>query len=217
MKFDRPSDVRWVAKRGHFHGQEAKSCRSVVIGSADPWRTLGLFAIMFPGKMPRLRTLLMKGNVLPLERKPGEMHADAFHYLSTFVSITHLSLDWIKFPSVHIFGRLVCALPSLKTLRLEWVTFKGHDYNAGMFLRRPRNLTTLGLCLYDLATMHDVCDFLVATEMASTLKEIISRKPISLDEIVRSGISSLVSSAGASLHSTSRFMWIHGLSQEALL
>jgi len=48
--------------------------------------------------------------------------------------------------------------------------------------------------------LHDASHFLVATEMASTLKDIAIRWPISLYEIGQSGIPALIRSAGTSLH-----------------
>jgi len=149
--------------------------------------------------MPLSKSLLVQGAGIT-GWKLGDMHVDIFHYLSTFASITHLSLSFVTFPSVQTFGRLVSALPSVTSLRRRTVKFKTHGLRAGTFLRRPRNLSTLELDIYDLPTTRDVSDLLVRTEMASSLKKIIIRWPIELDELDKSGIPALISSAGTSLH-----------------
>jgi len=171
--------------------------------AAGSLRALGAFSAMFVSKMPLLRTLVVRGD-LETEWKPGEMPVEVFHYLSTFSSITHLSLRNVIFPSVQTFGRLAFSLPSLKTLRCDLVEFKAHSLRPHAFLRRPRKLTTLFLGLQDLATAHDVSKFMASTEIASTLREIIIRRPIELYDLKESWIPALLSSAGASL----RFLYL---------
>jgi len=193
-----PRHVLQIAKLGRTGSQEVKSCRTVII-NGNALRTLSVFATRFAGKMPCSKTLLLQGTGIT-GWKLGDMHVDIFHYLSTFASITHLSLSFVTFPSVQTFGRLVSALPSVTSLRRRTVKFKTHGLRAGTFLRRPRNLSTLELDIYDLPTTRDVSDLLVRTEMASSLKKIIIRWPIELDELDKSGIPALISSAGTSLH-----------------
>jgi len=203
-----PTEVLEIAKLGRTNSQEVKSCRKVEIRIGDSLRGLGLFAVMFARKMPRLKTLLVEVDS-GTRWRPGEMPVDVFHYLSTFTSITRLSLHNVIFPSVQTFGRLVYALPSLTTLQCNWTEFDKHDYETGSFLRRPRNLTSLNLDYQNLATTHDISNFLVATEMASTLKEINSRSTIFLDTLDESGIPALVSSAGPSLHALYLMLDVH--------
>jgi len=221
MFYDR-GDVRQIAKLGSQDLQEVKSCRRVVIMRHDALRTLGLFAVMFGGKMPLLRTLLVQGG---WNRKTkwnvGEMHVDLFHYLASFASITRLSLSIVTFPSVQTFGRLVSALPNLTRLKCQAVKFETHGLREGTFVRRrpPRNLTILDLdYIDDMLILQDISNFLVATEMASTLRGIAIGCPIELSELDESGVPALVSAIGRSLHSPIlHFGGVHCLSQEALL
>lgn len=198
----RPDQVWRLAKLVRTGSWEVESCRTVWLRRTRTGyyslRTLGLFAAMFAGKMPRLEELLVWGSDSWMEWKPGEMHADVFLHLSAFTSITRLILQNVRFPSVQTFGRLLSAFPSLATLECGWIEFKAHNLNVGALLRRPRKLATLDLGLLDLATLDDICRLLVGTEMASTLKEIKSWS-IRLCDLNESGIPALISSAGASL------------------
>jgi len=132
--------------------------------------------------------------------QPDEMHVDVFLHLSAFASITRLTLFHVIFPSVQTFRRLVSALPGITTLHCDLVSFKAHDLRVDTYIRRPRNLAALDLRVWDLATMHDVSNFVIVTEMASTLKEITIRWPTKLVDLDESGIPALISLAGAALH-----------------
>jgi len=120
----RPDQVVRLAKLVRTGSWEVESCRIVNIGAErrkeedQSLRTLGLFALMFGGKMPRLEELVLE-KPYPGEWAwtPGEMHVDVFLHLSTFPSITRLTLSSVTFPSAQTFGRLVSALPGLTTLR----------------------------------------------------------------------------------------------------
>jgi len=139
----RPEQVPQLAKLVRKGLWEVESCRTVTIlpHYDESLRTLGLFAAMFAGKMPRLQTL----NIGCGKWVPGEMHMDVFLHLSAFVSITHLRLRDVTFPSVQTFGRLVSAFPSVTNLECKMVKFNTHDFEAGAFLRRSRNLVSLDL------------------------------------------------------------------------
>jgi len=136
LRLRRPGQVAQLAKLVRAGLWEVEECRTVRIlyGAYEALRTLGLFATMFAGKMPRLEELRIWGP----EWKPGEMHADVFLHLSAFTSITRLSLYAVAFPSVQVFGRLITALPSLATLRCDWISFDAHDLNVGALLQDPR-------------------------------------------------------------------------------
>lgn len=211
IKFGSASDVQQIAKLGRTFSQEIKSCRRVVIQYYDrvDLKSLGLFATMFVNKMPVLKVLDVEGTFGAELWSRCWMHVDVFHYLSTFASITRLTLSYVTLPSVQTFGRLVSALPSLTALLCDWIAFRTHAYNPGTFLQRPRNLASLDLgIMMNLATMRGISNFLAATEMASTLKKISIRVPISLDKIDESGIRSLVSSAGPSLLSLNLSLYV---------
>ncbi|CCM06088.1 uncharacterized protein FIBRA_08335 [Fibroporia radiculosa] len=87
----------------------------------DRMDAMGLFATMMVRKLPSLQMIGIRG---PTEWKSGLMHADVPMFLATFTSITRLSLKWVTFPSVVVFGRLVCALPNLTYLQCQWLTFR---------------------------------------------------------------------------------------------
>jgi len=193
--FERPGQVARLAKLVWTGSWEAEACKTVEITNPNP-RTLSLFLVMFAAKMPCLKTLVLRVT----EWKSGQIHPDVFQYLSTFASITHLTLNTITFPSVQTFGRLVSALSGLTALQCWSVWFEKHVLREGAFLRRPHNLKTLDLYNLDLATTHDISDFLVGTELASTLQEITIRWQTKLNELDESGISALLSSAGTSIH-----------------
>lgn len=141
---------------------------------------------MFAGKMPHL-----EGLSVSFERfgtwKSGEMHMDVFLHLSTFTSVTRLSLTGIIFPSVQTLNRLLSALPSLASLECMWVKFKTHDLRLGASLRRPRNLATLKLGI-DGVALRGLSRLLVETEMAYTLKEIVTPWSIPLRKLDESGL-----------------------------
>jgi len=180
---------------------EVKSCRRVEIVSSS-LRTLGLFAAMFAGKMPHLETLVVKSVILKQAKwNPGKMYVDVFLYLSAFTSITRLALDGITFPNAQVFGRLICALPSLTDLQCRYLEFEAHGFRLGVLLPRPRKLASLDLYIDDLPTMDDVNNLMVGTKIASTLKEIVFRWELPLHALDESGISALVFLAGASLRS----------------
>ncbi|KZT08160.1 uncharacterized protein LAESUDRAFT_78696 [Laetiporus sulphureus 93-53] len=83
---------------------------------------LSMAAILLARKLPRLDLLKIRNT----EWKPWTMHIDIFLHLSAF-SVTRLDLHGVTFPSITVFGRLVCALRGLVELEccdLEFI----HDY-----------------------------------------------------------------------------------------
>ncbi|KZT08302.1 uncharacterized protein LAESUDRAFT_676281, partial [Laetiporus sulphureus 93-53] len=83
---------------------------------------LSIAAILLARKLPRLEWLRIWNS----KWEPWMMHRDVFLHLSGF-SVTRLDLIGVTFPSITVFGRLVCALPHLVRLDLEDLTFT-HDH-----------------------------------------------------------------------------------------
>jgi len=63
-------------------------------------------------------------------------------HLSAFTSITRLYLFSVTLPTIMTFRRLVCALPNLNDLQCTHIEFRRRHFEAGLFLQRPRRLTT---------------------------------------------------------------------------
>ncbi|KZT04993.1 uncharacterized protein LAESUDRAFT_250027 [Laetiporus sulphureus 93-53] len=70
---------------------------------------LSLAAILLARKLPRIERLSIRYS----NWQPWTMHKDIFLHLSAFSSVTSLNLYKVTFPSITVFGRLICALPVL--------------------------------------------------------------------------------------------------------
>ncbi|KZT01631.1 uncharacterized protein LAESUDRAFT_611880, partial [Laetiporus sulphureus 93-53] len=86
-------------------------------------------ATMLARKLPRLETLDIRWS----EWKPWTMHRDVFLHLSGFSSVTRLHLSDVTFPSITVFGRLVCALPRLVALTCEDLEFTQDQFHRDIF------------------------------------------------------------------------------------
>ncbi|PCH36581.1 hypothetical protein WOLCODRAFT_157285 [Wolfiporia cocos MD-104 SS10] len=103
-----------------------RSMESVTVsGSSSDSRTNGSlahvarFVAMLAGNVPpALRELRLERGEWTVEN-PGSL----FFSLATFTPITRLKLDDVAFPSISVFGRLVCALSRLEKLHLSRVSF----------------------------------------------------------------------------------------------
>lgn len=81
-----------------------------------------------------------------------------FLHLTTFVTVTKLTLTYVTFPNVFTFGRLVFALPSLETLACRDVSFEKKGPPATFHDRPTRILDFDMLCG---TPMDDIVDFIV--------------------------------------------------------
>ncbi|KZT08114.1 uncharacterized protein LAESUDRAFT_609320, partial [Laetiporus sulphureus 93-53] len=84
--------------------------------------SLSMAAILLARKLPQLATLTIRNSYW----QPWTMHNDIFLHLSTF-SVTRLVVFNVRFPSITVFGRLVCALPCLVELECTCLIFE-HDH-----------------------------------------------------------------------------------------
>ncbi|CCM06085.1 uncharacterized protein FIBRA_08332 [Fibroporia radiculosa] len=158
------------------------------------WKTidvLGPFSACMAQKLPRVETLCLRR----CDWKPGQLHPQIFfHIRAAFASVIRLVLGDVSFPSVSVFGRLVCALPCLSSLECSLLEFKVPVFAPGAV--RPRD--GLALTNIDLWECDEVMDFLVATSIATGLHHV----RLLLDDLDQStACQRLVSAAGASLSS----------------
>ncbi|KZT01309.1 uncharacterized protein LAESUDRAFT_484923 [Laetiporus sulphureus 93-53] len=92
---------------------------------SDP-SALSAAAIMLAHKLPQLETLSIQWS----KWEPWTMHSGIFLQLPAAFSVTRLLLIEVTFPSITVFGCLVCALPCLVELKCCYLTFT-HDYFHG--------------------------------------------------------------------------------------
>ncbi|OSX56838.1 hypothetical protein POSPLADRAFT_1068040 [Postia placenta MAD-698-R-SB12] len=161
-----------------------------------PSGLVGIFATMLAGKLPQLKEL----NMWDINWKPSAMHADVFLHLSAFVSITLLVLDGVTFPSVQLFGRLVCSLRGLEQLACYDVTFTDPGFDAAAFHVSPSKLSFLSV---DGDGTREIIDFFVST-MGPQLEMLRlgmqdPQDAISVSEASTLGIPQLLQACGLSL------------------
>ncbi|KZT08107.1 uncharacterized protein LAESUDRAFT_603700, partial [Laetiporus sulphureus 93-53] len=89
---------------------------------------LSLAAIVLAPKLLRLKRLTIRR----AEWQPWRMHKDVCLHLSAF-SVTRLVLDDVAFPSVNVFGHLVCALPHLADLQCSDLKFTHYHFHRDTF------------------------------------------------------------------------------------
>jgi len=164
-----------AAKRLRAGLWEAETIEEVTIRSDGPGHQaipqLVTFAAIFARRLTCLQELTIEWATL--ETSATWMHADVFLHLSAFTSITRLRLNHVVFPTVAVFGRLIFALSNLTYLRCVEVGFDNGGFRAASFPRRPHpKLAYLSLATNLPHALHDVVEFLVVTDIASTLKEI---------------------------------------------
>ncbi|KZT00200.1 uncharacterized protein LAESUDRAFT_614766, partial [Laetiporus sulphureus 93-53] len=117
---------------------------------------LSLAAILLARKLPQLETLMIWESTW----KPWTMHRDVFLHLSAF-SVTSLVLLYVRFPSITVFGRLVCALPRLVELECHTLQFTHDHFHRDTFgpYRDRVNIRYLKLT-GDLQRIEKLIDFL---------------------------------------------------------
>lgn len=91
--------------------------KNSLFGKRDTISHLGTFVPALAGRFANLMRLYLKG-----DWPAGMMHQDFFIHLSAFSSITHLSLVELHLPNVSVFGRIVCALPNLVSIKCHRCT-----------------------------------------------------------------------------------------------
>ncbi|KZT08065.1 uncharacterized protein LAESUDRAFT_615278, partial [Laetiporus sulphureus 93-53] len=89
---------------------------------------LSMAAMLLARKLPRLERLTIGES----KWQPWTMHKDIFLHLSGF-SVTCLNLIQVTFPSVTVFGRLVCALPHLVELLCFELQFTDDHFHRDTF------------------------------------------------------------------------------------
>ncbi|CCM00463.1 uncharacterized protein FIBRA_02496 [Fibroporia radiculosa] len=130
----------------------------------------GSLAICMAGKLPRVEILRLEDCAWV----PGQLHWQVFlHVNAAFGSITRLHLLWVSFPSATVFGRFICALPRLVSLKCRFVRLKRDTIVANNVLMSsfPR------LDAIDLYGSSDVADFLIATRASTYLRHVTFSGP----------------------------------------
>ncbi|PCH41668.1 hypothetical protein WOLCODRAFT_70075 [Wolfiporia cocos MD-104 SS10] len=123
---ERESVVRWARFMQVIKKHRARVTRVDLAGEhsqeGQPGSLahLGTFVAMLAGRLPHLRHLYIRDGAWPR----GTIHASTvFFHLSTFPSVSKLWLNNITFPSVTIFGRLICSFKRLSELRAHNISF----------------------------------------------------------------------------------------------
>ncbi|KZT04982.1 uncharacterized protein LAESUDRAFT_813848 [Laetiporus sulphureus 93-53] len=133
--------------------------------------TLWPAAILLARKLPELERLRIWNS----EWKPWTMHKDIFVHLSAF-SVTRLDLHDVTFPSVTIFGRLVCALPCLVELECDNMDFTHDQFHRDTFGLYRNRVTIRSLWLeYPPLESEKLMDFLAHPCISSHLQRCIFR------------------------------------------
>ncbi|KAF9802495.1 hypothetical protein IEO21_09884 [Rhodonia placenta] len=92
---------------------------------------LATFASKFVGRWPRVKKLWIEYAMW----RAQDLDLDAVVRDLAAFAITHLCLRVVTFPSILTLGRLLCALPRLKTLTLYGVQFTQHPLDVGAISR----------------------------------------------------------------------------------
>ncbi|KZT01633.1 uncharacterized protein LAESUDRAFT_457146 [Laetiporus sulphureus 93-53] len=132
---------------------------------------LSTAAILLARKLPRLEQLHIEYS----DWNPWTMHSDIFLLLPAFSSISCLDLRDVTFPSINVFGHLVCALPGLVELKCFDLEFT-HDYfhhdTFGPYHNRV-NIRSLSLKEDYHETPEKLTDFLAHPCFSSRLQRLI--------------------------------------------
>ncbi|PCH35541.1 hypothetical protein WOLCODRAFT_166318 [Wolfiporia cocos MD-104 SS10] len=134
---------------------------------------------------------------------PAWIPQSVFLHLSTFTSITFLTLKDVTFPSIAVFGRLTCALSGLEWLSLLGVSFS--DARVPIPLGRrwatPPDLRQVQVDRSRSPSSSDMLRALVATKMVACCRVLISYvdSDILLDYIRDSSLQQALYCAGDSL------------------
>ncbi|KZT04908.1 uncharacterized protein LAESUDRAFT_246762 [Laetiporus sulphureus 93-53] len=127
-------------------------------------------ALLLARKLPRLVRLTIKDS----EWKPWTMHKDIFLHLSAF-SITRLDLFHVTFPSLTVFGRLVCTLPGLVELKCDRLNFTHDHFHHETFGLYDNRLKIRSLSLQGglYVRPNKLIDFLAHPCISNTLQKLV--------------------------------------------
>lgn len=129
-----------VARLGKHKGQRWKGPGQVFLSGGSQASSgaktmsiahIGTFSAMFARRWTRIKLIRIDNG----EWSAGDLRPDVFLHLSAFTSVTSLGLGVVNFSSVVFFGRLVRALPNLKSLRCEAVSFTSTEFDPRVFLK----------------------------------------------------------------------------------
>ncbi|CCM06406.1 uncharacterized protein FIBRA_08667 [Fibroporia radiculosa] len=159
-------DVYQLIRRLNEHPERYNAIKRVHFMNKSI-NNFGSFAVHMAGKLPQLETLELNFAWVLGQWEPGQLHPRVFlHMRVAFESVTTLCLAWVSFPSVVVFGRLLCALPRLALLTCGRVELKKPGVVSGL-LPSPLRLATV-----DLFNSYDVVDFLVQTDVGTFLRHV---------------------------------------------
>ncbi|KAH9948536.1 hypothetical protein B0H21DRAFT_227724 [Amylocystis lapponica] len=94
--------------------------------SKNPWHTLAAFPAVFARKLTRIECLKIDGRPPPgsVRQGPSPMfHQSFFLLLQEFKSVARLEIVDTYFDSLNDLGRLVCAIPTLRSLTVKSVSW----------------------------------------------------------------------------------------------
>lgn len=130
-----------VARLGKHKGQRWKGPGQVFLsggggqassgGKTISIAHIGTFSAMFARRWTRIKLMRIDNG----EWRAGDMRPEVFLHLSAFTSVTSLGLGVVNFSSVVFLGRLVRALPNLKSLRCEAVSITSTEFDPRVFLK----------------------------------------------------------------------------------
>ncbi|KZT04941.1 uncharacterized protein LAESUDRAFT_782067 [Laetiporus sulphureus 93-53] len=165
--FHSQGDVRICSRMLKKTPQLSKRVEQMIIqGSAhlgeqkpEPVPHLSTAAMMLARKVPRLKKLSIW--------QTSTIHRDTFLHLFAFTSISHLNLASVMFPSIAVFGLLICALRSLIGLDCWGLTFMQGTLNSTVFgaHRDPVKIRELSL---NGTGLGEVIKFFVSTGIGSS-------------------------------------------------
>ncbi|CCM06804.1 uncharacterized protein FIBRA_09104 [Fibroporia radiculosa] len=119
------------------------------------------------GRPPKENRLILDPALLP---RP---YIDTYRYLTIFTSVTYLSLIQVTIPSLLVFGRLVCALPSLIHLKCKSLHFISHGFERRLLLIPPNSTARLEID----HTCYDIVDFFTSTTLGRALNHLTIVRP----------------------------------------
>ncbi|KAH9912277.1 hypothetical protein B0H21DRAFT_666890, partial [Amylocystis lapponica] len=94
--------------------------------SKNPWHTLAAFPAVFARKLTRIECLKIDGQPPPgyVQQGPSPMfHQSFFLLLREFKSVTRLEIVDTHFDNLNDLGRLVFAIPTLRSLTVKYVSW----------------------------------------------------------------------------------------------
>ncbi|PCH41667.1 hypothetical protein WOLCODRAFT_24910 [Wolfiporia cocos MD-104 SS10] len=157
---------------------------------------LGTFTAMLAGCLPSLRELFIKYG----DWRAGAIPEAIFLHLTTFRAVTDLRLLDVTFPSITIFGRVVCALSNLRELKLENVSFTNpHVPSPTRRFTPPRLLSYIEIWWISSAILRA----LTTTTIAAQCQHLNLTSEVPLEALRSSALQGLLRLTGRSLSTLS--------------